>query len=197
MIQLKFDAEAMFNDMVREILIPSANEAMENVYADIQYDLDLHPNMSKRKSSKDDVELQKAVIDEARTKISVACASYGWALLESYGSGPKSDLQNEELISYIQSNLWNPLRHGFPIVGRPEGEYTNFFGESTESNGNRAGKSLGGWGMGVKPNYAIQNAEKRLERGINGGFVDRILEANTEKFFDETDLNDYFKEVNT
>ncbi len=197
MIELKFDSYALFQDMIHDILIPSANEAMQNVYADIQYELDLHPKMKKRKSSKDDIELQNAVINQAGTKISAACASYGWALIESYGSGTKVDLQNEELISYIQSNLWNPVRHGFQIVGRPEGNYTNFFGEETSSKGNREGKTIGGWGKGISPNYAIQNAEKRLERGINGGFVDRILQLNTERFFEEKDLSQYFTEVNT
>jgi hypothetical protein len=30
------------------------------------------------------------------------------------------------------------------------------------------------------PKYQIQNAEKKLDRGLNGGYVDRIIEKHIE-----------------
>lgn len=196
MTELKFDADAMFKDIVDEVLIPSANEAMKRVYDDIQHGLST--GNGKRKSEKDDVHRYIARKNNARSEIVASCASFGWALIESYGSGPKIDLKNEELRSYIGSHLWNPLRHDFRVVGRTKGKYRNFFGEEAESKGTKAGKGIGGWGKGRTPNYAIQNAELRLEAGLKeGGFVQRILDTNMEKFFETTDLNQYFIEVQT
>lgn len=196
MTELKFDADAMFNDIVDEVLIPSANQAIESVYKYIVRGLVSNQKIQKRTITP--VEIEQAQFDKMANKITAACASYGWSILVSYGTGTKSDLSNEELKDYIGSNLWNPLRNDLKIVGRKKGTYTDFFGEEVESKGTRAGKGIGGWGKGISPNYAIQNAELRLEAGLKeGGFVHRILETNLEKFFEATDLDQYFTEVQT
>ncbi len=194
MIELKFDSQGMFDDIVQEVLIPSANEAMQRVYNDIESGLTNNSTGYKRKSDSSDVQIYEAKINSVRSQIVTSVSSYGWALVESYGTGTNVDMSNEELKDYINSNLWNPLRSGWPIVGRPKGEYKNFFGENAESSGSKAGQFTGN--PGRKPNYAIQNAERRLEAGLrDGGFVDRILKANMEKFLDEADLDKYVIEV--
>ena len=189
MICLKFDADKMFKDMVDECILPAAQEAMEVVYKEI-YGKTMAK--SKRKSQPDDIQLEDAFLNYAANEISVSCATYGWAVLESFGTGPKMDLTNQELANYISGELWNPLRTDTTIVGRKEGSYVNFFGESAESTGSKAGKSIGGWGKGIKPTHAIQNAEKKLDRGVKeGGFVHRIIHEHINTFLSQ-DLSKYF-----
>ena len=193
MIELKFDAKALFTDLVNEVLIPSANEAMEHFYNDAITGM--------RHKSKDEVELKPAhlankyAIEQYGDAVVSTCAFYGWALFESYGRGEEMDWTNEALYDYIGGKMWNPIRPlTGKIVGRVKGKYTNFFGDDVESNGTRAGKGLGGWGKPVKPKYMIQNAELRLD---DGGYLNRILDRNTENFFEAADLGKYFTEVYT
>lgn len=201
MTELKFDADAMFNDIVDQVLVPSANQAIESIYKYIVRGLVSNQDVQKRTITP--VEIEKAQFDEIANKITAACVSYGWSILVSYGTGVNMDKSNQELSEYINSNLWNPLRArvaGARIKGRSKGSYQSVIGARI-SSGKKAGEDISGWRTlrsGIKPNYAIQNAELRLDAGLKeNGFVHRILETNLEKFFNQTDLDQYFIEVKT
>jgi hypothetical protein len=65
-----------------------------------------------------------------------------YAAMDNFGSGSKMDLINPALEGYRNSRHWNPRRHDERIVGRPEGKYTNIFGEEQYSSGVMAGLDL-------------------------------------------------------
>lgn len=195
MIELKFDADRMFKDLVDLCIIPAANHAIESVYKFIVRGLVMNQDIQKRTITP--VEIEDTEFDAIANTITATCASYGWSILVSYGTGEYIDRSNPELEEYIRSNLWNPLRYGSYIVGRKRGTYESVIGKR-KSKGKRAGKRLSGWRTlryGIKPNYAIQNAEKRLEKGVEpGGFVYRILDSYVEQFFVSHPFDNYFYE---
>lgn len=191
MMILKLDSERLFNDFIEACVLPSANEAIKIVYNDIVKGLSGSSKVDKK--AQDDVKQINAYISDARDKITTCCVSYAWAIMKSFGTGEKMDTSNPNLSEYISSEMWNPIRFGLNIVGREQGEYLNIFGEQAYSEGKKAGKSIGGWGKGISPSYAIQNAEKRLVAGLKeGGYVQRILDRNVESFFKEHPLSEYF-----
>lgn len=90
-----------------------------------------------------------------------------FAILDSWGSGSLMDTSNPALNEYLNSMLYNPERPrqaGAPITGRPEGEYTNIFGETKYSSGRLAGANLENFpGSPIRPQQpsgAFQDAEK-------------------------------------
>lgn len=190
---LRFDADRLYEDLVNECLIPSANQAIESVSKYIKRSLSSGMDIKYRSDLP--VEIEETEYDELASKITATCASYGWGILLSYGTGVNADKSNPELEEYMRSNLWNPLRHGFQIVGRKEGSYESIIG-TRESTGSRAGDPISGWRTlreGIHPNYAIQNAELKLDRGLKeGGFVHRILQSNLDTFFESHPFDSYF-----
>lgn len=68
-----------------------------------------------------------------------------FAVMDSWGTGSLMDTSNPTLNDYMNSDLWNPARSktpGAPITGRPEGEYTDVFGELAYSSGAMEGLNL-------------------------------------------------------
>lgn len=187
---LKLDYELLAKDLCEE-LVNAANEAIEHFLKDAKSQL--RPN---------DQEIEPAVLDFAKKTISTACVFYAQSILQSYGRGSAMDMSNEYLSEYFGNTSlgWNPARKGAQIVGRPEGTYTNFFGEETRSEGNMEGLNLESIFPPQKPSYAIQNAEKKLKQGLTeNGYVMRIFRNHAALFFASMNPSKYYRneEVNS
>lgn len=184
MLVLRFDYQRFYEDILQSIA-NGADEAMQHFLSDAKQNL-------KAK----DQELEPAVIDAEKSKIVATCVFYAQSILESYGRGRQMDMSNEYLSEYFgnASLGWNPLRTDKRIVGRKEGTYTNFLGETAYSTGEKAGVVTSiNVGKVVPPSYGIQNAEKKLERGVSeNGYVMRILKAHAEEFLQTFNPATYF-----
>lgn len=184
MLVLRFNYQKFYEDLLQAIA-DGANEAMQHFLNDAKSGL-------KAK----DQELEPAVIDAEKNKIVATCVFYAQSILESYGRGRQMDMSNEYLSEYFGNTSlgWNPLRTDKRIVGRKEGTYTNFLGETAYSKGEKAGVVTSiNVGQVVPPSYGIQNAEKKLERGVSeNGYVMRILKSHAEQFLQGFDPSNYF-----
>lgn len=185
MLVLRFNYTQFANDLCDE-LVKGAQEALDMFLKDALYGM-------KAK----DQEVENAVLDMAKEKIKASVTFYAQSILESYGRGRAMDESNEYLEEYINSSLWNPAREkkpGAQIVGRPQGSYVNIRGENVYSKGEKEGKPTGrDVGYLVPPTYSIQNAEKKLERGMTeNGYVMRILRSHTEQFLQSFNASNYF-----
>lgn len=86
------------------------------------------------------------------------------SILDSWGTGTLMDTSNPALNEYLSSAYYNPSRPftpGAPITGRPEGEYTNIFGETEYSTG-----AMEGLNLEINPNIPI------TARSPSGAFQD-------------------------
>ena len=65
-------------------------------------------------------------------------------LADSYGTGSLMNIEDNPFFQEYRNNpnLWNPARHGKEIVGRPEGYYTDIFGNKKYSSGYMEGIKL-------------------------------------------------------
>lgn len=106
---------------------------------------------------------------------------YADAIVESYGTGSLADTGEysfwKEYASQKGANGFNPSRTTKYIVGRPRGSYSDLWGKRHSTWGSAEGVNLEGRSYRdstgrlktiypIKPNYAIQNAEKRLGNGV-------------------------------
>ena len=185
MLVLRFNYTQFANDLCDE-LVKGAQEAMNVFLKDALYGMNAT-----------DQELENAVLNMAEEKIKASVVFYAQSILESYGRGRAMDESNEYLQEYISSSFWNPAREkkpGAQIVGRPKGNYTNIRGETVYSKGEMEGKPTGrNVGYLVPPTYSIQNAEKKLERGVSeNGYVMRILKSHAEQFLQGFNPSNYF-----
>lgn len=181
---LKLDYELFAQDLCEE-LAKGADEAMQHFLNDAKSDL-----------SSNDQEIEPSVVDMAKKTISTFCTFYAQSILKSYGRGSAMDMSNEYLSEYFgnQELGWNPVRKSAQIVGRPQGSYTNIFGEEKYSKGNMEGLNLEEMFPPQKPSYAIQNAEKRLKQGITeNGYVLRALRSHAELFFSTMNPGKYYR----
>lgn len=109
------------------------------------------------------------------------------AVMDSWGTGSLMDTGNKALNDYFASHMYNPERPqtpGAPITGRPQGEYTNIFGERAYSSGKLAGVNLENFpGSPIRPqppSGAFQNADKWFEAS---GVVKDEIDKATKDFF--------------
>ena len=116
---LKFDSERLFKDIVDEVIIPSANQAIERTYKEIIGNMGSNSKINEK--AKKDIEVLSASLDDSIGVITASLLEKGWALLESFGTSDKMDLFNEELTSYVRGRLWNKLRDSYTVVGRKKG----------------------------------------------------------------------------
>lgn len=185
MLVLRFNHEQFANDFANE-MVSAAQEAFDVFMKDAMSGLD-----------STDQEVKDAILDMGKEKISSSCIFYAQSILRSYGRGRQMDKENEYLQEYMNSAFWNPAREkkpGAQIVGRPKGNYTNILGETVYSKGEMEGQvTARNVGKVVKPTYSIQNAEKKLARGLTeNGYVMRILRKHTESFFSTMNPARYF-----
>lgn len=188
---LRFNYDKFTNDFA-DAMINAAQEAFDVFMKDAMSGLDTN-----------DQEVQNAILDMGKEKISTTCIFYAQSILRSYGRGRQMDKENEYLQEYMNSSLWNPAREkkpGAQIVGRPQGNYTNILGQTVYSKGEKEGEvTARNVGKVVQPTYSIQNAEKKLARGLSeNGYVMRILRRHTDNFFGNMIPSIYFynEEVN-
>lgn len=190
MATFSFDSTRFFNDLV-SYLVSLVDELTQEFYSEAV-------NRMRINSAKEAVEVEPAKV-ESSTRYSGGSKSgyefinsriwfYTMAVLDSYGTGIEMDMSNPQLSEYMNSGLWNPLRHGKQIVGRKQGEYTNIFGKKTESSGSFEGRPVP-LANNIVPSYAIQkmedwikNGETRVERRIKQ-FADKFIAENAYKYF--------------
>lgn len=179
MKSLKFNHKEFTNDLVKALTAVS-DELIEEFYSEAQKYLS--------REAKASIDVDRANYDDVSKMIRSHVAFRAKALLESFGKGSSMDMGNDYLMDYMESNLWNPLRTGITIVGRPKGEYTDIFGNKRYSEGNLAGIPIENKVRPRKPSYSIQNAEKwfleengMVERRISLA-IDEFL-SNSKKYF--------------
>lgn len=219
-ISLTFDAQAMYNDLMDELL-KSMNDLINEFYKEATSGLDT--------DGKADSEVIKASISDttehdsymplgnAPEYITAKCKFYANALMQSFGTGNFADKSSESYwAEYSKMNtkehgyIFNPSRKPSSwISGRPyndnDGKYTNIFGEEQKSTGVNAGKNLEGLHIQdkngnyiqikpISPTRSIQNAERWV---IKDGEtkIERRIEMVVTKFLTER-ASDYFIEVN-
>lgn len=188
---LTFNDEAFFNDLL-QVLKEAADECILRFYYDAT---------SSSKHAQE-VDLFKAEIDAAANMISAKCQFYANSIMESYGTGNLMETDNEFLQEYKNSEFWNPNRKLNSIAGRPKGEYINIFGERVESEGSLSHlqditqymKDTYGIDPNRPPKRYIQNAERKLSQGVNGGYVDRTIERYISAFLENATDYFYYKE---
>lgn len=164
---LKFDKQGLANELLKnlEIELKDATNAWKN------------EALSKMRGIKfaHETEGIKAEVDKEIIKKSNGIIVYlkanAVALADSYGVGSLMTSDNPGLQKYMNSNRWNPARHGKSIVGRPRGSYVDAFGRQRSSSGSMEGKPLENRGYVTdtdyyispsNPSYALQMAEKWL-----------------------------------
>lgn len=215
-ISLTFDAQAMYNDLMDELL-KAMNDLINEFYKEATSGLDA--------DGKADSEIIKASISDTTEHdsymplgdvpeyITAKCKFYANALMQSFGTGNFADKSSESYWSeYSKMNtkkhgyIFNPKRKPSSwISGRPYGKYTNIFGEEQKSTGQNAGSNLetlhikdkNGNYIQITPIYptrSIQNAERWV---IKDGEtkIERRIEMVVTKFLTER-ASDYFREVN-
>lgn len=102
-------------------------------------------------------------ITDIANVVTASIAGGAYAALDEWGKGSGMDLLNPALGDYMGGDLWNPLRDSTTIVGRPEGFYTNIFGERVYSSGKLAGRPLENSLPPSPPSHAMQTAMKWME----------------------------------
>jgi hypothetical protein len=117
-------------------------------------------------------------VDFVATAVAVTVVGGAWAVMDNYGKGSLMDTTNPALDDYRNSELWNPARHGYEIVGRPEGWYTNIFGEQVYSKGGLEGKNIERYRgkEPIFPSYAFQVAARWLENYRFAEVINNVLE---------------------
>lgn len=202
-VTLTFDADGCYHALIQK-LIKVADSIMEQFYNDAISGLDIEGQA--------DSERINAIWDATNQYVTAKCEFYANALMQSFGTGSLSDRSSDSYWNeYKKMNteelkyIFNPSRTTSAIRGRPEGGYTNIFGEPQKSTGRNAGKNLEtlhikdkhGNYIQIKPlvpKYSIQNAEDWLIRNHQRRVEDRIEEEL--KNFLATEVKNFFIELN-
>lgn len=194
---LQFDSEKFYEDLVDHLLT-----VMDSINQ--QFFKEATNGLSS--DGKADSDIEKAVVEDfsdydaaTGTKfINARCQFYADAIMESFGTGSKSDTSEDSYWEDYRATAngspayFNPLRTGTTIVGRPRGSYINIYGEQKSTFGNMAGKSIEvkdakneedkKWRVEPKsPSYSIQRAEDwsmrdGYSRKIEGKIEEAILQ---------------------
>lgn len=175
--RLVFDSNAAQKDLIK-VLVNISNEIISRFFYESTEGLD------------GDFDLEEAKI-KSRNLIASKVVFYAEAIMDSFGTGSLMDKNNPYLQEYIASGQWNPERNDTIIVGRPEGEYENIFGETVTSGGFMAGVNIEGFANVKPPKYTIQNAEKWLLK--EDGYIKRYLEIELTNFIGT--MGKYFRNV--
>lgn len=192
-VSLTFDAEGCYRSLIQK-LIKISDSIMEEFYNDAILGLDA--------SGKEDSEKIDAIWDETQGYVESKCKFYANALMQSFGTGSKSDTSSDSYWDeYRASGLFNPVRPGKEIVGRKRGSYIDIFGRQKYTRGSFEGENIEGIEFSgllkiepVQPKYSIQNAESWLIRNHKRRVEDRI-EEEVKMFFAE-EAGKFFVEVN-
>lgn len=146
----------------RKAIRKATDQLLDELYTDIH---------DKLKTSEGKADIEKMSTQEENI-IRRAVRGYAHAIIDSYGTGSKMDIEDEFWTEYKNSSLFNPSRSGKAIVGRPKGRYTNIFGKEQTSSGKMDGMNVERYAKPIAPSRAFQLAEIWL---LNGGRVEEIL----------------------
>lgn len=141
-------------------------------------------NQMRTESGKSDVTVEG---EDKSDKLVRQIIGGAFAVLDSWGSGSLMDTSNPALNDYLSSEYYNPARSktaAAPITGRPEGYYTDIFGEQQYSSGKMEGVNLEeAKNSPIKaqsPSGAFQDTSKWFE--AEGTMIEAIDKA-TKEFF--------------
>jgi len=131
--------------------------------------------------------LELGEIEELANYYSAKIIGGAYAAMDNYGTGSlMADTdENPALKEYMESGLWNPVREDKAIVGRPEGQYTNIFGEIQYSSGRKEGELLEEKYPPSPPSYAIETALRWM---VTDGTLDNEIQNIIRNF----DFSKYF-----
>lgn len=115
--------------------------------------------------------LREEEITDVANVIIAAIVGDTWTVMDEWGKGSEMDPLNPALDDYMGSEMWNPLRGSYGIVGRPRGWYINIFGERVYSSGFYAGRGMENRSPPHPPSHAMQTAARWMQ---NGRFAERI-----------------------
>lgn len=190
MSRFGFNSEKFYQDL-RDYIVKLVDELAADYYVDIQ---------SKLSSShaKEDLVLEPTVIEghtdntqyhKGTEFVNARIRAYVFAVLNSFGIGKGMDTSSRYLADYRKSEYWNPARSGTTIVGRPEGAYTDIFGNDEYSTGRYEGKALprsynlpASHAIQSVEDWLIKNGETRVERQLKQ-FIDQYIAENAYKYF--------------
>jgi len=147
---LRFNSSACFNDLYQEI-----SKTADILIA--EYEAEIRQGMYTPQGAES---IHLGISTDDKKLLHREVVGGAWAIIDSYGTGSKMDKNNPFYEEYKQSSYYNPARYGDQIVGRPEGEYENIFGEEEYSSGKNEGKNLEGYYSKsvIAPSKAFQNA---------------------------------------
>lgn len=180
--RLHLDSAAIANDCTISVF-HAADLLLEEYFNEIQFQM-------SSESGRNDLDA-KSLDDGERMLLRRQVLGGAWAIMDSFGTGSLMDKSNPYLADYIGSPLWNSMRTGFAIAGRPAGEYTNIFGEQAQSSGSLAGQDAERVIPPRPPSKAFQQAwawftsgdrvNKRLSEAMNRFFAG--VRANPTSYF--------------
>lgn len=119
-----------------------------------------------------------------------------WAVMDEWGTGSKMDLNNPFLDQYRNSDLWNPARKDTAIRTRPQGEYTDIFGEKRYAKGNNPGFNLERTDYPItltEPSHAMSQAIAWLKGHDFQLILQRILQEIDLGAFLEVEVRGYVR----
>ena len=153
---LHFDTAAFKADYIAALTV-CIDKLIMQYYKEVEAGLN-------SESGRNDLEIKRLDTSE-KNRLIRQLVGGAHAVIDSFGTGSKMDTSNPALAGYMKSGLWNPSRFpsaGNAIRGRPEGAYTDIFGEEQYSSGKMAGLDLEirGFVEPISPSGAFQNAEK-------------------------------------
>lgn len=143
---LKFDKKGLANELLNNLVIELkwVLQAWENEVVKYMGNSEFQANADL------DYEIKK----ESETIIAYLKANT-YVLADSYGTGSLMLTDNPGYQAYRNSNRWNPSRVNNAIVGRPEGEYVDVFGNKKSSSGYLEGINLEGTSLVAGSGYEL------------------------------------------
>lgn len=124
--------------------------------------------------------LELGEIEELANYYSAKIIGGAYAAMDEWGIGSLMALEeNPALEDYKKSEIWNPARKGDGIVGRPEGRYTNIFGETQYSSGRKEGELLEEKYPPSPPSFAIETALRWM---VTDGTLDNEIQNIVRNF---------------
>jgi len=130
---MRFNVEALDLEL-RQRCAEALNQALDELFYDTLFSVNLPEAMTDYERT--------AITEEVVGVLSGSLIGGAWAVMDEWGTGSLMDLQNPFLDDYWNSDLWNPARRDTAIRTRPEGEYTDIFGERQYAKGNNPGFNL-------------------------------------------------------
>lgn len=184
---LQFDKQGLANDLLDK-LKPQIE------YACIAWKTEVLSKLKHNLMGTDDnARVEYEIKKESNTIIAYLKANT-YVLADSYGTGSLALTSNPGYEEYRRSEKWNPARTSRAIMGRPEGDYVDLFGNKKHSSGYFEGYNIEGWEMRtgfeiepVAPSYAIQMAYQWLYATyLPNAYKLAIREVNFGKYLKES-----------